>query len=94
MDVDPDAKNRFNIAVAKFRNEEYEQSQEAFMALTQDYPKFSGPFFNLGMVYLKLDKEELAFEQFNKAIEANNLNLDAYNQLAILSRKKRPVHRG
>ncbi len=59
----------------------------AWQEITVSAPELSGPFLNLGLVYEATDQLALAEQAYNDAIEANSLNLDAYNQLAILKRK-------
>ncbi|MCE2027979.1 tetratricopeptide repeat protein [Sessilibacter corallicola] len=60
----------------------------AWQEITVSAPELSGPHLNLGLVYEATDRFELAETAYSAAISANSLNLDAYNQLAILKRKQ------
>jgi Flp pilus assembly protein TadD len=53
-----------------------------------DNPKFSGPYINLGIIYMKTDRPERAERAFELAIERNPQNPVAYNQLGILLRQE------
>lgn len=65
------------------------QAEPLLQQLISAYPKFSGPYLNLGIVYLKLERplDEVA-QQFAQAIQVNPNNLQAYNYLASLKRQQ------
>lgn len=55
--------------------------------MTETYPKLSGPYVNLGIVYQKLGEPKKAEKAFKFAIETNSKNFDAYTQLGVLYRE-------
>lgn len=85
----PDAvKRQFLLAKQAVQRKDWSQAEKILTAVSQKYPKLSGVHLNLGYVYKEsavLDKAEVAFLA---AIEANHLNVNAYNALAILYREQ------
>lgn len=49
--------------------------------------RLSGPYANLGLLYLKQDKPEQAKTAFEEALKRNPVNVTALNQTAIFQRK-------
>ncbi|MGH1470453.1 MAG: tetratricopeptide repeat protein [Cellvibrionaceae bacterium] len=82
------ARSLFNNAISAMQQENWQRAEVLLQQLTTEYPKLSGPFLNLGIVYRKLDRQEDAETAFNNSIKANSLNLDAYNQLGLLLREE------
>ncbi len=82
------AQSRFDEAVGFLKQGNVSAAESRFLDLTRDYPSLSGPWLNLGLVYLRSDRREQAKTQFERAIAANKLNLNAHNQLAILFREE------
>ncbi len=82
------AQQRFTRAMEQFRQGELSGAERAFESLTRDYPSLSGPWLNLGLLYQHSERSALAPAQFEAAIRANSLNLNAYNQLGISLREQ------
>ena len=82
------AKQRFKKALAYMQNEQWQAAIIDFNTLIQDFPELSGPYLNIGIAYRKIDQTDKAITSFNKAINANELNVFAYNQLALLQRQE------
>ncbi|MEX1031865.1 MAG: tetratricopeptide repeat protein [Cellvibrionaceae bacterium] len=81
------ARSAFERAVNAMQAERWRDAEILLQQLTINYPQLSGPHLNLGIVYRRQGKLELAEQAFAKAIEVNSLNLDAYNQLALVNRE-------
>ena len=62
-------------------------AKQLLLALTEAYPEFSGPYANLGILYMREGSMETAEEYLTKAVEINPANAMAYNQLGILYRQ-------
>lgn len=82
------AKTLFVDAVTDMRNQRWQEAELLLQQLTVEYPRLSGPFLNLGLVYRNTDRMEQAEQAFIQAVEANDKNLDAYNQLGLLKREQ------
>ena len=82
------AQKRFAAAVEGMRAADWLEAQQHLVWLNNEYPDYSGPFLNLGIVYRQQGKLADAETAFGDAIKANRKNLDAYNQLAILLREQ------
>ena len=81
---DPD--QRFKAALKLMKDHEPE-AQAAFLALSQDFPKFSGALTDLGILYAQGRHREQALASFSQAVAANPSNAVALNWLGILYRE-------
>ncbi|WP_317932539.1 tetratricopeptide repeat protein [Halioxenophilus sp. WMMB6] len=77
----------FANALELHRKKNWAEAEFAWTELTVTAPELSGPYLNLGIVFEATDRPEAAAQAYQQAIDANPLNIDAYNQLAILKRK-------
>ena len=82
---DPD--QRFQQALALMKARKYPEAQAAFIALSKDYPNFSGPFTDLGILYAQGRQHELAVASLTRAVAANPNNEVAHNWLGTLHRE-------
>jgi len=62
-------------------------AKQQFLALIEAYPEFSGPYANLGILYLREGDLKAAEDNLTKAVQVNPDNAMAYNQLGILYRR-------
>lgn len=86
--VSPGAAADFAQAKNAMAKGDWALAETLLMAMTERHPKLSGPYVNLGLVYWQTQRKEDAHQALNYALELNNKNLDAYNQLAILEREQ------
>lgn len=98
--VTPNPYTQQQVSVPAQARQEFVRAQEAMQAenwplaerilkpLAENYPSLSGPQVNLGLVQWRQDRFELAETAFNRALEINPNNLEAYNQLALLKRQQ------
>jgi len=77
----------FDRAVKLHRAKNWPEAELAWQEINLAAPNLSGPFLNLGLVYEATGKTDRAVSAYEKAISVNRLNVNAYNQLAILKRK-------
>lgn len=82
---DPDL--RFQEALALMKARRYAEAQAAFLALSTDFPDFSGPLTDLGILYAQGRQNELAVASLTRAIKANPDNAVAHNWLGTLHRE-------
>ncbi len=82
------AQKRFAAAIEGMRAADWLEAEQHLVWLNNEFPDYSGPFLNLGIVYRQQGKLADAEAAFGGAINANRKNLDAYNQLAILLREQ------
>lgn len=83
------AKQQFELANAAIQQGKWSEAEAVLKRLTSRYPELSGPHLNLGIVYLRTERpDELAEQQFSRAIAVNPNNLQAYNRLANLKRRQ------
>ena len=80
------AQSAFALAVEAMQKKQWDQAEAGLVQLSVDYPRLSGPWLNLGIVYTATERREDAQRVFARAIEVNSNNLDAYNHLAALKR--------
>lgn len=82
---DPDA--RFKAALDLMKQGQSQDAETALTDLSKDFPQYSGPLTELGMIYVKSKRMDLAANAFAKAISINSQNAVAYNWQGILYRE-------
>lgn len=82
---DPEA--RFAEALQLMRTGQSVEAVAAFAALGEDFPEFSGPPTNLGILHAQADRLEAAIAALERATQANPDNTVAYNWLGVLRRE-------
>lgn len=82
-----DPQQRFTEALQLMRDGQRNEAQAALLALSNDFPQFSGPLTDLGILYAQSKQRELAIASFKKAVVANPRNAVAYNWLGVLYRE-------
>lgn len=83
----PEAVQRFDAAVVHMNAGDLAAAEQAFRALASEYPAYSGPLVNLGILAAKAGKLEEAEKTLKQATERNARNAAAFNQLGIVYRK-------
>ena len=68
-------------------NKNFSEALRMFEELEAQYPGFSGPRTNIGMIYIHQQQFEKAAEAFKKALEINDENEFAYSNLALTYRE-------
>lgn len=86
--VPPELARLFAEALERQHAQQWPLAENLWLTITEQYPSFSGPWLNLGLVQQQLDQEQAAMLSFRQAIDANPSNLDAYNVLAISLREQ------
>jgi len=88
---DPQA--RFSAAMELWQQNDIAEAEAALKALTEDFPEFSGPWTNLGILYAKSNRRPLAVAALSKAATLNAKNDVAFNWLGILNREAGDLER-
>ncbi len=82
------AQQWFGEAVGYMQDARWPEAERVLLQLTENYPGLSGPYLNLGIVYRQQNRVEDAAAAFDRAIVVNPLNLEAYNQIALIKREQ------
>lgn len=82
---DPDA--RFKAALELMKQGQAQEAETALTDLVKDFPQYSGPLTELGMIYMKSKRMDLAAAAFARATADNPQNAIAYNWQGILFRE-------
>lgn len=77
----------FETAVRAVQEQRFTDAEVLLLELTTREPDLSGPWVNLGTVYLALDDSEAAQVAFRRAVEINPDNCAAYNEMGVMSRQ-------
>lgn len=88
---DPQA--RFNAALDLWKQNQIAETETALKELTTDFPQYSGPWTNLGILYAKSNRRDLALAALNNATTLNADNDVAFNWLGMLYREGRDYNR-
>lgn len=76
------------IGCCKIALNKFNDAESIFIDLLKRAPNWERPMFNLGRVYLKLGKEEMAFQCLHKAVQINPENEDAFFYLGVFHLEK------
>ena len=87
VDVNRRSANLFEDAVLAMQNQRFANAEILLLELTAREPELSGPWANLGTVYLALDDPPAARVAFQRAVEINPDNCAAYNEMGVMSRQ-------
>jgi len=82
------ARRRFESAIAAQSMGDLDLAETDLQWLIENYPKFSGPYLNLALLYQQQGELTDAEHYFQAALEVNALNLTAYNQYAVFLREQ------
>lgn len=83
---DEAADERFRVALQMMRTRP-DTAREELLALSREYPSFSGPLTNLGILYASGRQRGDAVASFSRAVSANPNNAVALNWLGTLYRE-------
>lgn len=82
---DPEA--RFKQALDLMKAKKTAEAEAGFLKLAQDFPDYAGPQMNLGIIYDKSNRRDVAISAFSRAAAANPQNASAFNWLGIANRE-------
>jgi tetratricopeptide (TPR) repeat protein len=82
-----DADSRFKTALDLMKARQFDAARAAFLELSRDFPEFSGPLTNLGILYAQEKQRDAAVASLSRAVDANPRNAVALNWLGILYRE-------
>lgn len=82
-----DPEGRFQEALELMKQKKAPEAEAAFLALTKDFPDFSGPVTNLGILFAKSNRRNEAIAAFTRAATLNGQNASAFNWLGIVNRE-------
>lgn len=82
-----DPEGRFQEALELMKQKKAQEAEAAFLALTKDFPEFSGPATNLGILFAKSNRRNEAIAAFTRAATLNGQNASAFNWLGIVNRE-------
>jgi len=82
-----DPQTRFNAALQLMKQKDYANAEAALIALSNDFPQYSGPLTNLGIIYAKTNRRDQAMLVLTKATVANSKNPVAWNWLGMMQRE-------
>jgi tetratricopeptide (TPR) repeat protein len=82
-----DPQGRFDAALTLMKQKKTAEAEKAFLELTKDFPNYSGPQANLGIIFATTNRRDGAIAAFTRAANANPSNASAFNWLGILNRE-------
>ncbi|HEC20563.1 MAG TPA: tetratricopeptide repeat protein [Gammaproteobacteria bacterium] len=86
--VDPKIAAAYQAALDAMRAGKTAQAEKALRQLSEQYPNYSGPQTNLGILYFHQNKLDKAKASFLAALEINPDNVVSLNHLGIISRNE------
>ncbi len=82
----------FAAGVQAMKSGNHKMARDVFMAMTQNYPNYAGPWVNLGILYHRSNEDEEAERAFKQALDISKENPEAFNQLAVFYRDLGKFH--
>lgn len=82
-----EARAQFDDALDLLREKRYAEAAAALQGMTQAYPDLPGPYLNLAIAYLRLDRAGEAEQPVRRALELKPNDAEAYNLLGLLHRE-------
>jgi Tfp pilus assembly protein PilF len=82
------SRQAFDHAVAMLNAHKYDEAVKLLEQVTAQSPGVTAPFINLGIAYQRIDKHELAEEQFKTALQLVPGHPVACNEYGLLVRKR------
>lgn len=86
--VDPKASASYEMALVSMRAGNTSRAEKQFKKLSKDYPEFSGPRNNLGILHYREGNIKEAQSAFEEALKINPDSVVSLNYLGIISRGK------
>lgn len=84
---DPAVRGLQEKAAAAMAKQQWSTAEPLLLQAIAQGPNYSGLYYNLGMVYYRLNRPAEAESQWQNAIAINDKNIYAYNALALLKRE-------
>lgn len=82
---DPD--QRFKAALKLMKEKKSKEAEAAFLGLARDFPAYSGPLTDLGILHAQARRRDQAIASLSEAVNVNAKNVIALNWLGILYRE-------
>ncbi|WP_020648614.1 tetratricopeptide repeat protein [Solimonas variicoloris] len=82
-----DPQQRFAAALQLMREGRRDEAITVLQVLTSDFPQYSGPWTDLGILYAQLRRPREAGDAFDRAVRANPDNAVAWNARGVLYRE-------
>lgn len=82
-----EARSQYEQALELMQAKHYAEAATVLQEMTQNFPNLTGPYLNLGIVYLYTDRAGEAEQPVRKALEINPNNAEAYNLLGLVHRE-------
>lgn len=76
---------RYAQAVQLVKTSKWQAAETEMAAVAKAYPQYSGPQTNLGIIYLRTNRKDLALAAFTRAVNLNPRNAVAQTGLGILA---------
>lgn len=86
--VDKQAVTQYIEARRAFNAEQFQRADEILQAIVKEERSLSGPWVMRGDIAMQQDHTETALEYYAKAIDINNVNINAYLRLAVAQREQ------
>ena len=86
--VDPKALAANEAALTAMRNGDDATAEKLFQQMTKDFPAYSGPYTNLGIIHFRAGNMDKAEPAFLHSLEINPKNAVSLNYLGIINRNK------
>lgn len=88
-DLSPEIVQKYTQAIKLMESGNEDAALKVFDGVSKLNDSLSGPYVNRGLIYLKQGEKEKSEQAFRDALQRNDKNVTALNQLGILLREKK-----
>lgn len=86
-EVSPQVQQRYENALALIREKNRDAARSLLLEITREQPGLSGPWTNLGRIYLQDGDQDSARKAFERAVATNPGNCAAHSEYGVMLRK-------
>lgn len=86
-EVSPQVQQRYQDALALIRDRNRDAARTLLLEITREQPDLSGPWTNLGRIYLQDGDPDSARKAFERAVATNPGNCAAHSEYGVMLRK-------
>jgi len=87
VEVPAEAQRQYGEALAELEMGEFTEAAAQFESFVQRYPDYAAAYINLAIIHVQQERNDQALLMLSRALEIDNTNPVALNQLGLLKRR-------
>jgi tetratricopeptide (TPR) repeat protein len=87
VEIPAEAQRQYGEALAELEMGEFTEAAAQFESFVQRYPDYAAAYINLAIIHVQQERNDQALLMLSRALEIDNTNPVALNQLGLLKRR-------